>query len=484
MNYRVVGKYLSYLVLVEAAFLLIPVLVSAVYREYFNIPGLLLSVAICAAAGLALWLTCRREPAHIYPKEGFVVAGLGWVLVSLFGVLPYLLTGEIPHFVDALFESVSGFTTTGASILVDVEAMSRGLLFWRSFSHWLGGIGILVFVLTIVRAQKGAGSSIHLLRAEATGPQVGKIMPKTRGSVRMLYIIYIVLTALCFLFLLLGKMPVFDALCTTFSTAGTGGFGTKNDSLASYTPYIQSVVTIFMAVFGVNFSLYYFLVRREWKTVLKDEELRLYAGIMLGAAFLIAGVNYFSRLGSFGYSLHHSAFTVSSIMTSTGFYTVDYNLWPEMARGLFLVLMVFGAMAGSTGGGFKIARLLILFKSMRAWLHRLTHPRSIKVLRVNGKALDEEVVKSTYLFLCFYCAIAIVSFILISLDGHPLEANLSAAVACFNNTGPGLGIAGPTSSYAYFSGFSKVVLTIDMLLGRLEIFPILLLLNPATWRRN
>lgn len=484
MNFRVVGKYLSYLILAEAAFLLVPVVVSAIYREYYNIPWLLLSAAICAAIGFALRLACLREPAQIYPREGFVVAGLGWISVSFLGSLPYYFTGEIPHFIDALFESISGFTTTGASVLVDVEVMSRGILFWRSFSHWLGGIGILVFILTIVRAQRGTGSSIHLLRAETTGPQVGKMLPKTRESVRTLYIIYLSLSAACLIFLLAGGMPVFDALCTMFSTAGTGGFGIYNDSLASFSTYIQTVITVFMAVFGVNFTLHYFLVRKEWRNVLKDEELRTYVGIMLGFSLVIAFINMADGMGSFGYSFRHSALTVISMMTGSGFSTLDYDLWPEIARSLLLVVMIFGAMAGSTGGGFKIARVLIIFKGMKAWLHRLTHPRSVKSIRVNGKTLDDEVVKSTYLFLCFYCGILIISFILISFDGHSLESNLSAAIACVNNDGPGLGVVGPTSTYASYSVLSKVVLAIDMLLGRLEIFPILLLFNPATWKRQ
>ncbi len=484
MNYRAVGKYLSYLILAEAVFLLFPVLVSIIYREYDVIPWLLLTIAICCIAGFVLRLTCRLKQHTLYPRESFVVAGLGWISISVLGCLPFMFTGEVPHFVDALFEMVSGFTTPGASVVADVESLSHGLLFWRSFSIWLGGIGILVFIMTIVRAQHGAGSGIHLLRAETTGPQVGKLMPKTHESVRLLYLIYLLMSGICLVFLLAGGMPVFDALCTMFATAGTGGFSIKNDSIASYAPYLQNVCTIFMLLFGVNFTLYYMLLKREWRSVLKDEELRLYVGMALGFILTISIILLVNNEGSFGYVLHNASFTVSSVMTTTGFSTVDFDLWPQMARALLLVLMIFGAMAGSTGGGFKTARTLILLKTMRAALHRLTHPRSVKTIRVNGKQIDSEVIKATYLFLCVYCCVVAVCFVLISVDGMPMETNISATLSCINNIGPGLGLVGPVRNFDGYSYFSKIVLTIVMLVGRLEIFPILLLFSPTTWKRQ
>lgn len=487
MNFRLIGKYLSYLIITESVFLFVPILVSAIYGEFHNIPWLLLTAAICGGAGLFLFLTCRKESATIYPRESFVVAGSGWVLVSIFGALPFVFTKEIPHFIDALFESVSGFTTSGGSILSDVESMSRGLLFWRSFTHWLGGIGILVFILTIVRGQRGnASSSMNLLKAETTGPQVGKLMPKTQESVRMLYIIYISLSVIFLIFLLAGDMPFFEAICTMFSTAGTGGFAVLNDSFASYSAYLQIITAIFMTIFGVNFTLYYFLVKGERKSVFKDEELHLYLGILIATSVFITFFNYFNGHGAntLGTSFRESFFTVSSIMTSTGFAVDDFNLWPEISRIILVFLMIAGAMAGSTAGGLKTARLLILGKSMRDGMYRLTHPRSVRSVRINDKPLNTQVVQGTYLFLCFYCLILMVSVILISLEGLPLETNITAVVACFNNSGPGLDQVGPYASYALYSSFSKVVLILNMLLGRLEIFPILLLFFPATWKRK
>ncbi len=484
MNFRMTGKYLSYLVWAMAIFMLPPALVSFLYREPHAVFSLLAAIGICAGIGLVFFLLCRTATGSIYAREGLVIAGAGWIIVSLLGALPFVLSGEIPHYIDAFFETVSGFTTTGASILTDVEAMSHGLLFWRSFTHWLGGIGVLAFVLAIVRAQGGAGFSLHLLRAESPGPQVGKMLPKTHQSVRFLFLIYLVLSLINLSFLLAGRMPLFDALCTMFGTAGTGGFGIKADSMASYSPYLQNVCTVFMALFGVNFSLYFLLVRKEWKAALKDEELHVYVGIMLSTTALITLSLVLQHTWRFQDSLHHAAFTVSSIMSTTGFAISDFDLWPQFSRALLLIVMVCGTMAGSTGGGFKSARLLIVFKSVKAGLHRMRHPRSVKTVRVNGKPLEESVIQGTNLFLAVYCGIILLFFALLSIDGLSLETNLSAVLSCFNNIGPGLGLVGPTSSYAPYSYFSKTILSIAMLLGRLEIFPILLLLLPSTWRRK
>ncbi|MGD9560066.1 MAG: TrkH family potassium uptake protein [Oscillospiraceae bacterium] len=484
MNYKIVAKYLAYLVLVEAVFMLPSTAVGLIYGEYHAALCLLVTAGVCAVVGLALRLAGRGARASFYAREGFVVAGLGWLMVSLLGALPFVISGEIPNYFDAFFESASGFTTTGASVLANVEALSHAMLFWRSFTHWLGGIGVLAFILAVVRAGSSSGFGLHLLRAETPGPQVGKIAPKMRESARLLLLVYGALSAVNLALLLVGGMPLFDAFCTMFGTAGTGGFGIKNDSMASYSPYLQTVTTVFMALFGVNFALYYLVVRRQWRAALRDEELRLYVGIMLGAIALITISVAASGQLPWGQSLHHSAFTVSSIMTTTGFATVDFDLWPQFARAIILLLMVIGAMAGSTGGGFKIARILILFKSLRAGVHRLLHPHSVKTVRINGRTIDDEVLGRTYMYLLLYWVVILAVFTLLALQGLPIEENLSATLSCFNNIGPGLGLVGPTANYGIYSSAAKLLLTITMLLGRLEIFPLLLLATPATWRRK
>lgn len=483
MNIRMVGRLLGYMLWIEAAFMLPAALVGGLYREVRPALSMLLGAALCAAVGLVLFLACRCKKTTIYAREGFVVAGIGWILLSVFGAFPFMFSGDIPHFVDAVFEAVSGFTTTGASILYNAEEMSHALLFWRSFTHWLGGVGVLAFLLMLLRAQKGAGSMLHLLRAETPGPSVGKMAPRMHDSARTLYTIYIGLSVLNLVFLLVGRMPLFDALCTMFGTAGTGGFGVRADSMASYSPYIQNVTAVFMALFGVNFTLYFLLMRREWKAVLRDEELHLYIGIMLGSIALIA-LNIRSMFATIGGAVHHAGFTVSSVMTTTGYSTENFDMWPQFSRALLLVLMIVGSMAGSTGGGLKNIRLLILLKSFRAKLHQLLHPRSVKGVRINGKTVDDSVVNGVYFYTCMYAVIALVSVVLISVDNLPLPTNISAMLACLNNIGPGLGMVGPAYNFSVYSYFSKAILSINMLLGRLEIFPILLLLSPATWRKK
>lgn len=483
MNTKMVAKYLGYLILAEAALMLPSALVCAIYREG-AVFAMLASAAICAVAGLAFLLPNHKESSVIYAREGFVIAGAGWLFVSILGAFPFVLSGEIPGFIDAFFESASGFTTTGSSVLADVESMSRGILFWRSFTHWMGGIGVLAFILALVRGKSGAGFTLHLLRAETPGPQAGKVLPKTQQSVRYLFAIYIVLSGVNLLFLLFGGMPLFDAMCIMFGTAGTGGFGVHNDSMASYSVYLQSVTTVFMALFGVNFSLYFLLLTRQWRSAFKDEELRLYFGIMLGSIALIAINLIVKGVMPVGQSLHHSAFTVSSVMTTTGFSTMDYDLWPQFSRTLILLLMFLGAMAGGTGGGFKTIRVLIILKAMRNGIYRLLHPRSVKTTSINGKKLDEEVVSKTLIYLCVYCAIFITVLLLISADGLSMESNISAVASSINNIGPGLAQVGPKGNYAMYSPVSKLLLTFTMLVGRLEIFPVLLLFTPETWRQK
>ena len=408
----------------------------------------------------------------------------GWIVLSLLGCLPFVFSGAIPSYIDAFFETVSGFTTTGASILPEVESLPKGILYWRSFSHWLGGMGVLVFLLAISSGSgKDKGFTMHLLRAESPGPDVGKLVPRMKQTAMILYIIYIVMTIINVIFLLCGDMPLLDALCTAFGTAGTGGFGIKNDSLASYSPYIQNVTTVFMFLFGVNFSCYYLLLLRQFKSVVKDEELRLYVGIAVLAVILIVW-NTFSLYDTLGETVRHAAFQVSSIMTTTGFSTTDFDQWPVFSKAIILLLMIVGASAGSTGGGLKVARVLLVFKSLRRSIRRILNPQKVLVVRNNGKPVDEKILDNTNAYLGAYVIIVIFSFLILSLDCYDIETNLSAVLCTFNNIGPGLASVGPMCNFSGYSDLSKIVLSINMLAGRLEIFPVLVLLSKSTWRRH
>ena len=477
MNYRMIAYLLGVIILIEAAFLLLPLLVALIYGEASGI-WFLAAVAFSAALGFAL---TRLKPANrsMYAKEGFVITALAWIVISLVGAAPFTLCGQIPSYLDAVFETASGFTTTGASILPDVEALDHCMLFWRSLTHWLGGMGILVFMLAIVNL--GGGQSNHLLRAESPGPNVSKLVPRMRKTAGILYIIYIVLTLLNVVFLLVGKMPLFDAICTAFGTAGTGGFGIKNDSIASYSPYIQYVTTVFMFLFGINFSCYYLILLRQFRDVFRDEELRAYVCIVVASIALIC-LNIRHLYSSLEETFRHASFTVSTIITTTGFATTDFDLWPAFSKGIILFLMVVGACAGSTGGGLKVARLLLLLKSLKRNIGQVLNPRRVQVVRNNGRTVDEKIIDNTNAYLAAYVCIIVFSFILISLDNFSIGTNFSAVLACFNNIGPGLEAVGPTCNYAAYSDFSKLVLSADMLAGRLEIFPILLLFSRSTWK--
>lgn len=476
MNRRMILYMPLQILRVEALVMLLPTAVSLAYREMNCVKCFLL----CAAAALIIASAASAfiRPANktIYAKEGFVIVALSWVLASALGAMPFWISGEIPHYVDAFFETVSGFTTTGASILRNVEAMSRGLLFWRSFTHWMGGMGILVFFMAIVNVD----GPIHIMRAEMPGPIVGKFVPKARDTAKILYLIYIALTALEIVLLMLGGMTLFEASTHAMATAGTGGFGVLNTSIASYSPYLQWVVTIFMMLFGVNFNIYFLLLIRKFRSVLFSSELWAYLGIIVAATALIC-VDIRLMYHSFGETLRVSAFQVSSIITTTGFSTTDFDQWPGLSKAILLFLMVVGACAGSTGGGLKVSRLLILGKAINREFRKMLHPRSVNVLRLEGKALDESVVSNTLIYFVIYCVITGVCFLMICFDKFNLETAISATVACFNNIGPAFGAAGPARSYAEFSDFSKLVLSAAMLLGRLEIFPILLAVSPVTW---
>ena len=480
MNFKMMGRFISQIISIEAAFMFPALFISLGYKEAPAVKAFLITLGIIFVLAGVIYALCRKAGRLFGAREGLVCVSISWIIMSLLGALPFVLCGQVPHYIDALFEIVSGFTTTGASILSNVEALPKGLLYWRSFSHWLGGMGVLVLLLAI--APSGGGFTMHLLRAESPGPDVGKLVPKMKKTATILYSIYIVMTVLNFLFLIFGGMPVFDALCTAFGTAGTGGFGIKNDSMASYSPYIQNVTTVFMFLFGVNFSCYYLLLLGGFKAVFKDEELRLYIGLFVLVSAIIA-VDIRHLYGSLEETIRHSAFQVSTIMTTTGFATTDFDTWPILSKSLLMLLMIVGASAGSTGGGLKCARLLLIFKSLGRNIRRVTNPTKVEVVRSNGKAVSERVLDNTNAYLAAYAIISVVSFVILSLDGQSIGTTLSAVLATFNNIGPGIEAVGPTCNYAFFSDLSKVTLIFNMLSGRLEIFPMLILFSRQTWKR-
>ena len=482
MNYKMMGRFLAQILFLEGLFMIPALLISLACGDTGVVRSFLYTMALIAGLCALLFPICKGAPSAFYATEGMICVALSWIVLSIVGCLPFRFSGEIPRFIDAFFEIVSGFTTTGASILTDVEALSRGLLYWRSFSHWVGGMGVLVFLLAIAPSgDKGTGFTMHLLRAESPGPSVGKLVPKMRKTAAILYMLYVALTALDVIFLLLGRMPVFEAVCTAFGTAGTGGFGVKADSMASYSPYLQNVTTVFMLLFGVNFSCYYLLLLRQFRAVFRDEELRLYFGIVLGSIALIVW-NLRGFYPTFRETVRHAAFQVSSIITTTGFATTDFDLWPGFSKTILLCLMVVGACAGSTGGGLKVARLLLLLKTTRRNISQMLNPRKVLLVRNNDQVVDEQVLSNTNAYLSAYVIILFVSFMLISLDDFSTGTNFSAVLCCFNNIGPGLELVGPTCNFSSFSVLSKLVLILDMLLGRLEIFPLLVLFSPQTWR--
>ena len=484
MNYKMMGRFLAQIIAIEWVFLLPATVISLCSSEWDAVKGFGYTLAIMAVLAAILYVSCRKAGRLFGAREGLICVGFSWVVMSLLGCLPFFFSGHIPNFADAVFETVSGFTTTGASILSDVESLPKGLLYWRSFTHWVGGMGVLVFLLAITTGgEQGKGFTMHLMRAESPGPDVGKLVPKMKQTATILYAIYIVMTFLNILFLLFGGMPLFEAVCTAFGTAGTGGFGIKNDSIASYSPYIQNVTTVFMFLFGINFSCYYLLLLRQFKSVWKDQELRLYIGLAVGAVVLIC-INIYPMYDSLGETVRHAAFQVSSVMTTTGYTTTDFDLWPAFSKGILLMLMLVGACAGSTGGGMKVARLLLIFKSLRRNIRKILNPSKVMVVRNNGKAVDEKVLDNTNAYLAAYVIIMVVCYLLISLDGFSIGTNLSAVIACFNNIGPGMEAVGPMCNYGIYSNLSKIVLSVAMLAGRLEIFPILVLLSRSAWKNR
>ncbi|MCI5935713.1 MAG: TrkH family potassium uptake protein [Lachnospiraceae bacterium] len=482
MNYKMILRFISKILMMESIFMIPAYLLSVGYKEDAASKAFLITILFTIVISAVLYMLTKGPKQKFYAKEGLVCVGICWIVLSLVGALPFFLSGSIPNYIDALFEIVSGFTTTGASILPEVESLSHGILYWRSFSHWIGGMGVLVLLLAVSTGnEQSKGFTMHILRAESPGPKVGKLVPKMKQTAEILYLLYILLTVLDIFFLLLGRMPVFDAICTAFGTAGTGGFGIKNDSIAGYSPYIQNVCTVFMLLFGVNFSCYYLLLLRHFKSVFKDQELRLYIASVLVSIGMITW-NLRGFYGSFGETLRHAAFQVASIVTTTGFATTDFDLWPAFSKGILLCLMLVGACAGSTGGGFKMGRLLLILKGLRRSVRQIVHPGKVEVVRVNGRPVDEKVMDNTNAYLVAYTLIMGLSFLLISLDNFSVLTNISAVIACFNNIGPGLEQVGPACNFGDFSIFSKCVLIADMLAGRLEIFPILILFSRTTWK--
>ena len=484
MNYKMMGRLLSQILLVEGVFMLPALFISLYCRDWAAVKAFAYSVIVIAVVSAFMFALCKDAKKKFYAREGLVCVGISWIIMSLLGCLPFYISREIPYYIDALFEIVSGFTTTGASILTNVEGLSKGMLYWRSFSHWLGGMGVLVFLLAVAPVGgQGNGFTMHLLRAESPGPNVGKLVPRMGKTAKILYCMYILLTILNVVFLLYGDMPLFDSVCTAFGTAGTGGFGIKNDSIAGYSPYIQNVCTVFMILFGVNFSCYYLLLLKQFKAVFKDQELRLYLGVIVGSIALIAW-NIRGMYQTIGETLRHASFQVASIITTTGFATTDFDLWPNFSKAILLFLMVIGACAGSTGGGLKCGRFLLLLKSLRRNIRQVLNPQKVSVVRNNGQMVSERVLDNTNAYLAAYVFIVLFSFVVVSLDGLSVTTNVSAVLACFNNIGPGLDAVGPTCNYSVYSVGSKIVLIMNMLAGRLEIFPMLILFSRHTWKKR
>ena len=479
MNYRMIFHTLGWVLNVEAALMIPSLICSFLYADNCVLP-FVISIAFCILAGMTLF-TFKPKTKTMYAKEGFITVALSWIFLSIFGALPFVFSGSIPNYIDAVFETVSGFTTTGASIVPEVEKLSKGILYWRSFSHWVGGMGVLVFVM-MTQSLSSGGGDIHLMRSESTGPSVSKLVPRSRATAKYLYSIYCVISLLEFVMLLVAGNTIFDSMLLTFGSVGTGGFAILNSSVASYNAATQIIIAVFMILCGINFGCYYLILTRRAKEVLRNEELRVYLGVML-AAIAVVTVNILDLYDSAGEALRHALFQVSSVMTTTGYATADFNLWPELSRVILLMVMIIGGCAGSTGGGMKVSRIVILWKEGYRQMKKSISPNKVEVVRFNGKRVAPELVTSIAGFLILYLLIFLGSLLLISLDGFDTTSNVTAVIATLNNIGPGLEMVGPTGSFAAYSGLSKLVLIFNMLAGRLEILPVLAMMMPRTWRK-
>ena len=479
MNYRIIFHMAGRVLLAEAGLLVLPLAVSLLYREDCAW-AVLASMAVAAVLGGLLTLLARPRSHKFFSREGYIIVALAWVLLSAVGALPFWFSREIPSYADAFFETVSGFTTTGASILTDVEAMSHGLLFWRSFTHWVGGMGVLVFITML---SGSTDRSMNILKAEMPGPVKGKLTPRTRDTARVLYLLYFLITAVLVGMLLLGGMPLFDSLVHAFGTVGTGGFGIRADSIASYSPYIQGVITVFMILCGINFNLYYLLLLRQWRAALRSDELWTYLGLAVVATGVIT-LDLRGVYGGLGTCLRQAAFQVSSVLTTTGYATADFDLWPGLSRAILFALLFIGGCAGSTGGGLKVTRVVTLVKAAFMDMRKMIHPNAVVNVRMEGRAMPEKQVRGVQAYFSVYMLLYAVSWLLLSLNGFDLLSTFTALSACINNIGPGLGMVGPTGNFSAFAPWAKLLLSFDMLAGRLEIFPMLLLFVPSTWRGN
>ena len=481
MNYRMVVFVLGRIFLVEAAMMLLTMVCSAIYGEWYMLPTFLLPAVILLLLGLAASLRTPKNTT-IYARDGLAIVALVWVLMSAFGALPFVISGEIPAFADAFFEMVSGFTTTGSTILNDVEALSHGALFWRSFSHWVGGMGVLVFAMAVLPMTDGR--AMHLMRAEVPGPTCGKLSSKLSDSAKILYGIYFAMTALEVVLLCAGGMSLYESLIHAFGTAGTGGFSNRGLSIGVYqNPYFEWVIGIFMLLFGINFNLYYFILMRHFREAFGSEELRAYLGIVLFSTVTIAA-NILSTVGSVGEAVRTAFFQVSSIITTTGYATTDFNLWPTYSRILLLLLMFVGGCAGSTAGGLKMSRIIIFFKAARQDLNKMLHTHAVTTIRFEGKPLDEKTLQGVHNYFNVYMLLIMLSTVLVSLDGFDLTTTFTAVITCMNNVGPGMEMVGPMANFSQFSDPVKYLLSFDMLAGRLELYPMLALFAPRLWRRR
>ena len=481
MNHRIVLSTTGTVLYIEAAMMIIPLLIALGFNESRQALAFLTVILIATALGFLLRRVFPPQRPDIFSKEGFVIVAMAWLALSLVGALPFTISGAIPRYIDALFETVSGFTTTGATLLTDVEALSYSIQFWRCFTHWIGGMGILVFV-TIISA-KAPDRTMHILRAEMPGPTMDKIVPRVRDGVKILYLIYIVLTLLEFGAFLLAGMPIYDAIIHAMSTAGTGGFGMLNSSMAGYSPLCQWIVAFFMVLFAINFSLFFLIIMGQWRTALRSHELLCFLSIIVVASGIIA-FNIAPMYDSAGEAIRHSFFQVSAIISTTGFATADFTLWPALSQGIIFVLMFFGGCSGSTAGGLKISRIILLAQSIRREMQHVLHPRSTRVVRFENKKVDETIISSCNTYFTLYIVCIAVIFLLICWEPFGLTTNLSAAITCFNNVGPGFGIISPSGNYSAFSPFSKLVLSGAMLLGRLEIYPLLIAMTPTAWAKR
>lgn len=482
MNRRMIFYMVGNIVLLEAVLLMLPALVAIAYQEMNAVFAFSVTMIVASVVGMVLRLLCKPDSRVIYAREGFIIVTFAWIFLSVLGCLPFIISQEIPNFFDAFFETVSGLTTTGASIVRDVESMSHGMLFWRSFTHWLGGMGVLVLIMAILPSD--SGRAIHILRAEMAGPVVGKIVPKIKETARILYFIYFGLTAVEFVLLLFGQMHPFDAAVHALGTAGTGGFGIRSDSIASYNPYIQWVITAFMIIFGVNFNLFYLMILRKFKPVFTNRELWFYLSIILVSAGIVT-YSIYPIYNNFSDSVRHSVFQVASIVSTAGFSTADFNLWPDLAKGVLFILMFLGGCAGSTAGGLKLSRVIIMFKSIIKDIRHLLHPRSVATVKFEGKTLDAATMNGVTTYFALYIVLIASTFLILSFEpSFDLQSNLTASVTCCNNVGPGFGLVGPMEGFSGYSSFSKLVLTFAMLFGRLEIYPLLLAFYPRTWTKK